>query len=102
MIHTIGSGVQLFSVKLYRQLFKYSDLGTLETQAEQKLSTTMAVTIVLLPHCSSRSNASTREDFVGIGFSRGQRKENLLNRIQFQIPQRLIPSTSPRSGTFAL
>ena len=33
VIHTIGSGVQLFSVKLYRQLFKYSDLGALETRA---------------------------------------------------------------------
>lgn len=35
--------------------------------------------------------------FVGIGFSEAKREENLLNRIQFQIPQRLIPSTSLRS-----
>lgn len=33
VIHTIGSGVKLFSVKLYQQLFKYSDLSALETQA---------------------------------------------------------------------
>lgn len=32
VIHTIGSGVQLFSVKLYQQLFKNSDLSAFQTQ----------------------------------------------------------------------
>lgn len=70
---------------------------------EQKLSITIALTIVLLPHCSSRSNTSTKRGIRWNWVFRGQRKENLLNRIQFQIPQRLIPSASPRSHvTFAL
>lgn len=50
VIHTIGSGVQLFSVKLYQQLFKYSDLSALETQARTETQ---------YHHCPDNSCASS-------------------------------------------
>jgi len=50
VIHTIGSGVHLFSVKLYQQLFKYSDLSALETQARKETQ---------YHHCPDNSCASS-------------------------------------------